>query len=123
MSDTAGNYDLFRRDIHAHSGYSKCYWPGCGKGTLDELYSYARDATGLDFCATTDHDTHMTDGQWEVTRKKAAAHNEPGRFVTFTAYEWTSYGYRHRNVYYLTDSQDGRSVPLAGAVGRPAARW
>ena len=96
-------YRLFFGDIHAHSGYSLCYWPGCGEGSLDQLYSFARDQAGLDFCAATNHGFSMTDEQWEVTQCKTAAYNEPERFVTLLAYEWTSALYGHYNVYYLGD--------------------
>lgn len=96
-------YQLYWGDIHAHSAYSQCYWPGTGEGSLDQLYGYARDRACLDFCAATDHGFSMSDGQWESVQERATAYNEPGRFVTFAAYEWTSLVYGHRNIYYLDD--------------------
>lgn len=101
-----GGYRLYWGDLHAHSAYSLCYWPGCGEGSLDQLYRYARDRAALDFCAATNHDFSMTEQQWESTQRKATAYNEAGRFVTFTAFEWTSAVYGHHNVYYLADVGD-----------------
>lgn len=106
MGNMDGGYRLYWGDLHAHSAYSLCYWPGCGEGSLDQLYRYARDRAALDFCAATNHDFSMTEQQWETTQHRAVAYNEAGRFVTFTAFEWTSAVYGHHNVYYLTDEGD-----------------
>lgn len=70
----------------------------------------------------------MSDGWWEVVKDKASEWYSPGKFVTFSAYEWTSYGYGHRNVYFLTDDKpilrcvDGK--PPVSEEGRsPVDLW
>lgn len=101
-------YTLLWGDLHGHSNLSD------GTGTPDDYYRYARDVSGLDVSALTDHDAH---GLWalddrpdlwrrigEVTRSFYA----PGRFVTFNAYEWTNWKYGHKHVLY----GDGDPAPL-----------
>lgn len=106
MGEKSGGLNLYWGDIHGHTELSEfCYWPNCKPGSLDRYYTYARRASKLDFAAATDHDTDLTDEGWELIKKKAAEYNCPGEFVTFSAYEWTSWVYGHRNVYYLTDDQ------------------
>ena len=97
------NLQLLWGDIHSHSGFSPCYWRNQGAGTLDDLYDYARNTAGLDFCAATDHDFAMTDAQWNVTLDAAARCHMPGEFTVLPAYEWTSHRYGHRNVYFAVD--------------------
>jgi len=93
------NYKLYWGDIHGHSNLSD------GRGTVDEYYTYARDIARLDFSALTDHDNSLSDSQWKLFREKAAAYNKAGFFVTFSAYEWTSWVYGHRCIYYLNEEQ------------------
>ena len=75
---------------------------------LEDMYVYARDASGLDFAAATSLGERMTDAQWAEVRGAAARFTEPGRFVAFSAYEYfgTTVGQDgNRNVYYLDDDQ------------------
>jgi len=121
-------YKLYFGDIHGHSNMSLCgvcvgvdikkmdvfihascvdeylkYKSLKPEETIDLFYEFARDKTKLDFAALVDHDFSMSEGMWKLIRQKAAEWYSPGRFVTFSAYEWTSYAYGHRNVYFLTD--------------------
>jgi len=90
--------NLYFGDIHGHSRQSD------GTGTPEDYYRYAREVSGLDISSLTDHADFGTipiRGQvWD--RIKAAANQayQPGRFVTFVAFEWTNWKYGHRNVYY-----------------------
>jgi hypothetical protein len=93
-----GDLYVYFGDIHTHSG-----WPngGCGMGTPDENYLYARDVANLDVYALTDHDIHIAPSDtWGDQIAKCAEYHRPGEFVTLLAYEWTSSLYGHRNVYY-----------------------
>jgi len=93
-----GDLYAFFGDIHTHSA-----WPdgGCGMGTIDENYVYARDVANLDVYALTDHDTQIAaSDSWEGQLAKAAEYYRPNEFVTLPAYEWTSSLYGHRNVYH-----------------------
>jgi len=40
---------------------------------------------------------------WGDTQRLIAENNEPGRFVTFLGYEWSSFKYGDHNIYYLND--------------------
>jgi hypothetical protein len=86
-------------DLHCHSGLSD------GTGAPADLYAYARDVSGLDVCAVTDHDAHglwplAERGAWEEIREATRAAHEPGRFVALLGYEWTNWTFGHRNVYF-----------------------
>ena len=119
-------FKLLFGDIHAHSNYSLC---GICDGRLlkdrdcyihtsvinsymierdpevsvDLFYERAREKMNLDFAALTDHDFSMSDEVWRILKEKASKWYSPGRFTTLNAYEWTSYAYGHRNVYFLDD--------------------
>ncbi len=94
---------LYFGDIHGHSGLSD------GTGTPEDYYRYAREVSGLDIAALTDHaDYGLIPIKGKVwARIKNAANNmySPGHFVTFVAFEWTNWTSGHRNVYYR--NQDG----------------
>jgi len=99
--------DLLSYDTYIHSTLVKEYLKRKGmkpEDTVDEFYEYARDQARLDFVALTDHDFSMTDEMWALIRKKSSDWYSPSKFVTFSAYEWTSAAYGHRNVYFLTDN-------------------
>jgi len=85
-------------DIHGHSRLSD------GTGTPEAYYRYAREVSGLDIAALTDHSDYGTipvrGKVWERMKEAANRANDPGRFVTFLGFEWTSWVYGHRNVYY-----------------------
>lgn len=68
---------IYWGDLHVHTVESD------GLGTVSSAYRYGRDAAGLDFASVTDH----LNGVTQVVRENAEAYNEPGRFVTFNAFE------------------------------------
>jgi hypothetical protein len=100
---------LFWGDLHAQSEYHVMHsqkkdarqteWSkGISCGSPDEVYSYARDVSMLDFVAITDQGA-ITGVGWDVLVEKAAQYYRPGQFVTFNSYEAGS-PVGHRNVYY-----------------------
>ncbi len=94
-----GEYGLYFGEIHAHTGVNSD-----GEGTLDEAYRFARDVANVDFYAQTDHDDAMTRPEhWEMRKEAANRYNAPGVFPTLLAYEYTSFLYGHRNVYFRDD--------------------
>ena len=66
----------------------------------EELYTFARDETFLDFGAISDHVEALTDRQWDYFVQVTNDFNQPGRFATLVGQEWTKHNPGHRNVYY-----------------------
>ena len=112
LSLRPGDDQLFWGDLHAQSEYhvmhsqkkdsrQESWSKGISCGTPDEVYRYARDVSLLDFVAITDQGANTGVG-WEILQRKAIEYYDPGKFVTFKAYEAGS-PVGHRNVYYLGD--------------------
>ncbi len=126
---------IYFGDLHVHTQLHRHDDLSDGSD-LDYVYWYARDVVGLDFAAPTNHDIYLTDEEWRITQRKAAEHNDPGRFVSFLAYEWTSSAastqgfsaWGHRNVLYLGDEEplfrcmDPRTKTLDGLYAALADR-
>lgn len=121
--------DLRKRNLYIHSSLFKEYCRDIDiVESIDLFYEYARDKAELDFAALVDHDFSMSDEQWSIVRKKAWEWYSPGKFVTFSGYEWTSKAYGHRHVIFLKDDApifrclDG--ISPSKAVGRsPIDLW
>jgi hypothetical protein len=78
-----------------------------GTGTVDEYFTFARDAAAMDFGGWQGNDFQVTKELWKEVREKTKAYNEPGRFVAFLGYEWsglTPAGGDH-NIYFLDDNE------------------
>jgi len=116
-------------ELHGHSHLSvdaRLY----GATSPRKYYEYARDIAGLDFAVLTDHDSPNGVGdnprQWRHVCRLADEYYEPGSFVTYKGYEWTSgeghyelfrhllgidrdywdnseHAWGHRNVFFLDD--------------------
>jgi hypothetical protein len=98
---------LFYGDLHQHTDISVCN--RLGDQSIEEDYQFMRDINRLDFACATDHGYNLNAYLWAYTGKLARVNEDPGRFVTFLAEEWTSsfeeysaqhpYGfYGHRNL-------------------------
>jgi len=112
-------------DLHQHSEIS-----GCGRrnGRIDQNQHYTHFVRGLDFMCTIDHAEHQNDHTWHMTQLAAQMYNQPGEFITFTGFEWTSefdaggnlyrghYNAIFRNVgkgdYYFSASDPRYNTPL-----------
>lgn len=103
---------LFWGDLHVHS------WRSDGVGSLQDVYTYARDVVGLDFVGHGDHIQYMSDDDWAETLALTRQMNRPGGFVSFPGFElshnprrWMPDGsyrnivpwYGDKNVYYLSE--------------------
>lgn len=102
--------NIYFGDLHAHSVY------GDGVGDIDEIYHRYRDAYGYHFACITEHDfldgIELSDSEYAMIQNYGERLYQPGEFVTFAAYEWTSpaiaehtlpgqkVGEGHKNVYY-----------------------
>jgi hypothetical protein len=76
-------------ELHGHTQYSDGY------GSGDDYFAFARDRALLDFAAITDHDVeldapdyHVAE-MWEEVNEAVHRNNDPPRFVTIPAYEWS----------------------------------
>ncbi|MEW6269217.1 MAG: CehA/McbA family metallohydrolase [Thermodesulfobacteriota bacterium] len=85
-------------DLHAHSALSDD-----ATNPPDAFFRVARDVAGLDFVVLSDHDAFLDDNEWEILKTTAASFHVPGRFVTFSAVEWTHRW--HMNVYFQRDDE------------------
>lgn len=117
VSAGAPEYQLFFGDLHGHNSISD------GLCSTDFCYKYARDYSGLDFSAQVIH-TAVKKEQWRAHINKAVQYHQPGKFVTFSAYEWTSVRCGHKNVYFLKDDCQGQMYTPGGANSdNPVKLW
>ncbi len=122
--DVRGDFsglNIYWGDLHSHSNNSKD-----GAGEAETAFAYARDVSVLDFFALTDHGAGdwqpdgkywkgLTPWEWQENKELVQRYNEPGRFVTFLACEWSGVSpYGHHNVIYrdLEGSPFGREEYL-----------
>lgn len=98
---------LFYGDLHEHTDLSVCN--RAGDQSINESYQHMRDIARHDFACTTDHGYNINPYLWSYTAKMVRVNDDPDRFLTFLAEEWTSsfekydtkhpYGYYgHRNL-------------------------
>ncbi|RME49669.1 MAG: DUF3604 domain-containing protein, partial [Deltaproteobacteria bacterium] len=85
-------FGLYFGDTHGHTAFSD------GQGTPEDYYRIGRDVEGLDFCILTDHDYLLSGEKWRKLQEIADRFDEPGRFVTMAAFEWSS-KFGDKNVY------------------------
>lgn len=83
VRDTAPRERIYWGDMHTHTMYSD------GRGTPEETYDFGKRISALDFTAVTDHSFLTEDWMWEEIKKTTNRFYQPGRFVTFLAYEWS----------------------------------
>jgi len=106
------NLNLYWGDLHCHVREERRNRISSGKlgadgpWTLDEIYSYGREVSQLDFVAITDHDIKLSPEEWSDTMDAAERNSCPSEFIAFLGYEWShvlgepSCQYGHRNVIY-----------------------
>jgi hypothetical protein len=107
---------IFWGDIHLHTDLSH---DGQGRAP----YQYARDVSGLDFAAVTDHVESLGEAGDSRVVAWAMSADDPGRFVTLPAFEVAlpeEFGGAHYNFYFRSvDSfHDMRDRDLVDAVTR-----
>ncbi len=109
-------------DLHGHSQLSD------GTGTPTDFFRYARDVSGLDVVALTDHDhwgMRFLDSHpalWQEIRDNVREFHAPGSFVTLLGYEWTSWVHGHRHVLYFRNQGEVAST-LDPRFESPAQLW
>ena len=94
--------NLYFGDMHGQNSLT------IGTGSLDEYFSFARDAAAVDFAGWQGNDLEIDLEKWQLIRQKTREYNDEGKYVVFLGYEWsgnTPTGGDH-NVYFLGDSED-----------------
>ena len=118
---------LFWGDLHAQSQYhcwSEVDQMGISCGTPEDLYHYAHDVAGLDFCAITDTGSICSNIWTRVSNAALAAHRD-GRFVVFQGSEVGDNVDGHRNLLFATERPEPSLEPLyttSGFAGLAAHR-
>ncbi len=91
---------LYWGDVHG--GQSEI---GCGAGSLDHHYAYARDVAALQYTSQQTNDHYVTSDVWQHVRDVTPRHDAPGEFLAYLGCEWSppTVDGGDRNVLYLTD--------------------
>lgn len=94
--------DLYWGEIH-FQGYDSI-----GTGSTTEMFEWARDVEGLDFCGMASHyggRYPATPDHWSTFVEDTSSFHDPGEFVTLVSYEWGG-AEGDKNVYYRGDTGD-----------------
>lgn len=89
---------VFFGDLHVHSAFSLD-----AIGPIDSIYIRGQRDAKLDFICVTDHDHSLTETTWDSTKTFVTKYYQPGKFVTFSGYEFTAFvasGTGHNTVIY-----------------------
>lgn len=101
-------------NLHLHSDLSRDARGFEGSPSMNFQVVY--DLAELDFAGLSDHAESLLPGDWWEVRKVSDQWNRPGVFVTLPGYEWTSWSFGHRNVYFPDTQEADVGAPYA-AVG------
>ena len=78
---------------------------GCGAGSLEDQFVFARDVAGLQFTSQQANDHYIPLPVWNHVREVSHAFDAPGRFTCFLGCEWSPFTADggDRNVIYRND--------------------
>lgn len=108
-----GGERVYFGDLHGQN------YIGQGVGSMDDYYTWARDAERLDFCAWAGYEyrTPLDGDKWRHRVVDVGnRYNDEGKFVVMQGLEWSGHG-GHRNIYV-----PGGDIPFHGAPLRRAPR-
>lgn len=94
---------IFWGDTHGHSGFAE------GIGTPDRFMTWAKEDARLDFVSHSEHDIWLDDFEWQHLKDIVDGYSEPGRFIAYLGYEWTTrnlYGGHHNVLFRTTEGRD-----------------
>ncbi|MAE71145.1 MAG: hypothetical protein CME06_11850 [Gemmatimonadetes bacterium] len=109
-------YQLYFGETHEHTSYSD------GRGDPRDFWRIARDIEGLDFAMLTDHDYLVNDQTWNELNSLVGKWNEPGRFVTFPAYEYSN-KLGDKNVYFISEADAPMLRRMEEGTDHPEGLW
>jgi hypothetical protein len=101
-------------NLHTHSDFSRDRRGF--NGSPIQAFRSVYDVAALDFAGISDHAEWLLPLDWWEIRKTTELWNRPGEFVTFPSYEWTSFEYGHRNVFF-PNAEVGSTASLFGSSG------
>lgn len=101
VSGQPENMQIFFGETHFHTGtgmghqaFTETRAGGDHRGhfiSQEESYAFLRDVMRLDFASAADHDVKALDEKvWKRCQDVTDSFNDPGKFTTFYAYEWTA---------------------------------
>ncbi len=99
-------------DIHSHNEWSM---DAVSSNQDPDHYTYARDISGLDFAALSNHVNGMEPIYWTQAQALCRKYNDPGHFVTILGYE-AGFGYHLNGYFYSCD--EGPADGQKADVGR-----
>ena len=119
----SNGHSVYFGDIHTHSGQTRenADNRGCGMGSMEDNYRYAKGPGGLHFYALTDHEWQVLPDYEATYFGLADLYNKDGEFACIKAFEHTSVTYGHRNIYFkdkakVIDAANGRPNPTHPAA-------
>lgn len=78
--------NYFFGDLHVHSNFSKD-----AVKSPEEVYSFAKDSTKLDFICITDHDNFgLSKEKWIQSKNLVKQYNSENKFIALLGYEYTN---------------------------------
>ena len=101
---------LYWGDLHGQSGET------VGSGDAAAYWDFLHHASGAEYGAHCGNDFQITPEFYRRLRSLVQEHHDPGRFVTFLAYEWSANhpaGGDH-NVYFLHDDPERSNIHRSG---------
>jgi len=107
-------FRVYWGETHAHSGFSE------GMGSIDGFYRWGRDDARLDFLGLSEHDIWTDASEWRAMQDAVRRYTDPGRYITYLAYEWTAQRPMggHHNVFFRRRDQTRAPVQMAYTLSR-----
>jgi len=108
-------------NLHSHSNFSRDR-RGLN-GSPVQAFRSVYDVAQLDFAGLSDHVEWLRPRDWWEIRKVTDLWNRPGEFVTLASYEWTSFEYGHRNVFFPEAAIEQEDARFASTDRTPDDLW
>lgn len=104
-------------DLHSHNEWS---FDAVSSNQDPDHYTYARDISGLDFAALSNHANGLAPVYWKQAQALCRRYNDPGHFVSILGYEG-GFGYHLNGYYYGCDEGPADGQKENVGRGKPEA--